>query len=106
MRRGGEPATRGAYRYATRKGLSTKVLVAFDLEMPDGLVPVCSDGEVEEFRLMTVDEAVDSIRHSLPLWKPNSALVMLDFAMRNGFISPDEPCFMELARGLPGGLIA
>merc|ERR1719305_1892794 len=41
-----------SYRYATPKGLSSKVLMTYDLEMPDGLAPLCSDGEVEEFRLL------------------------------------------------------
>jgi hypothetical protein len=87
-------------RYATRKGLSTKRLVTFDVEMPDGLTPLCADGEVEEFRLMPVQELLDSIRTRLPLWKPNAALVAIDFAMRHGLISPDEPGFVTLAQKL------
>ena len=43
------PAGSVSYRYATPKGLSTKVLMTYDLEMPHGLQPRCSDGEVEEF---------------------------------------------------------
>jgi len=89
-----------SYRYATRKGLSTKRLVTFDVEMPDGLTPICADGEVEEFRLIPIDEVLDSIRNRLPLWKPNAALVVIDFAMRHGLISPDEPGFVTLAQML------
>ena len=66
--------------------------------------PLCSDGEVEEFSLMSIEEAVVSIRDRLPLWKPNSALVMLDFAIRHGFITPDEPGYSELTHLLRGGL--
>jgi hypothetical protein len=75
-------------------------LVTFDVEMPDGLSPLCADGEVEEFRLLPVPDLLDSIRHSLPLWKPNAALVVIDFAMRHGLISPDEPGFVTLAQKL------
>lgn len=89
-----------SYVYAARKGLSSKRLFAFDVEMPDGLTPLCADGEVEEFRLMPVGEMLDSIRYQLPRWKPNSALVAIDFAMRHGLVSPDEPGFVQLAQML------
>ena len=92
------------YRYAARKGLSTKILATFDLEMPPGLTPVCGDGEVDGFRLMPVEEALESIRRDGEAWKPNSALVLIDFAMRHGFITPDEPHYFELGRLLRAGV--
>lgn len=39
---------------------------------------------------MTVDEALDSIKTDLAKWKPNCALVMIDFALRHGFLDPDH----------------
>eukprot|EP00802_Teleaulax_amphioxeia_P006132 Tamp_06136.p1 GENE.Tamp_06136~~Tamp_06136.p1 ORF type:complete len:810 (+),score=140.67 Tamp_06136:82-2511(+) len=93
-----------SYKYKTRKGLSTKVLATFDVRLPKDLVPVCGDGEVEDFRLWSIEEALQSIRDSLPLWKPNSALVMLDFGIRHGFISPDEPGYAEICHLLRAGL--
>lgn len=35
-----------SYRYATRKGLSTKFLCVFDLEVPEDFKPYNGDGEV------------------------------------------------------------
>lgn len=35
-----------SYRYGTRKGLSTKFLCVFDLEVPEDFVPYNGDGEV------------------------------------------------------------
>lgn len=96
------PAGLVSYRYSTRIGLSTKVLATFDVPMPEGMVPICADGEVDDFRLMSVEEALDSIRTQLPLWKPNSALVMIDFAMRHGFLCPDDRGYAELAHGMRG----
>mmetsp|Transcript_137711 Transcript_137711/g.239351 ORF Transcript_137711/g.239351 Transcript_137711/m.239351 type:complete len:183 (-) Transcript_137711:155-703(-) len=93
-----------SYRYATRKGLSTKRLITFDVEMPHDLSPICADGEVEEFNLVPVGEMLDSIRYQLPRWKPNSALVAIDFAMRHGLISPDEPGFVQIAQKLRSGV--
>jgi hypothetical protein len=35
----------------------------YDLELPDDFVPFNGDGEVEEFMLMPVEEALQSIRY-------------------------------------------
>ncbi|KAH8070184.1 adenylate kinase [Aureococcus anophagefferens] len=97
------PAGCVSYKYAAKRGLSAKTLVVFDLRLPRELVPMNGDGEVDEFRLVPVDEAVDSLRDELFKWKPNSALVMLDFAMRHGFVDPDDPEFVPIAQALRQG---
>ena len=74
---------------------SDSSLATYDVEMPHGLVPLCSDGEVEEFRLVPVGEVLRSLREDLPLWKPNSALVAIDFCVRHGLIEPSEPGYLE-----------
>jgi len=89
-----------SYRYAARRGLSTKTLCVFDLELPADLVPLNGDGEVDSFVLMPVEEAVQSLRAELYRWKPNSALVMLDFAMRRGYVSADDPEYIMVAHDL------
>ncbi|KAK7240913.1 adenylate kinase [Aureococcus anophagefferens] len=66
------PAGCVSYKYAAKRGLSAKTLVVFDLRLPRELVPMNGDGEVDEFRLVPVDEAVDSLRDELFKWKPNS----------------------------------
>merc|ERR1712224_30409 len=65
------PAGLVSYRYAARRGLSTKILAVYDLPLPDDLKPCNGDGEMEEFFLMSVASLVDSICHDLPSWKPN-----------------------------------
>ena len=92
-----------SYKYATRKGLSTKFLATYDLELPPDATPVNADGEVDEFRLVPIDEVLRSIREELPLWKPNSAIVVVDFALRHGFIEVDDPDYMEIAHLLRSG---
>lgn len=47
--------------------------------------------QVEEFLLMPVEEALKTIKTDLARWKPNCALVMIDFALRHGFLDPDHP---------------
>jgi len=92
-----------SYRYTTQKGLSTKILATYDVELPSGLLPICADGEVDEFQLMPVEALLSSLREELPLWKPNSALVAVDFCLRHGFIETDEPGYIELSHMLRAG---
>ena len=72
----------------------------FDLELPEDLVPINGDGEVDAFMLMKAEDAVESLRSRLYEWKPNSALVMLDFAMRWGYIPPDDPDYITVSHDL------
>ena len=39
-----------------------QVLAVFDVNVPPGMTPINGDGEVEEFTLMTIEEALDSVR--------------------------------------------
>ena len=99
------PAGMVCYRYAAKKGLSSKILATYDVEMPAGITPVAGDGEVEGFQLMKVSEVISSIRVDPDAWKPNSALVMIEFAMRHGFLSPDDPGYFEIGRLLRSGML-
>ncbi|KAK0645622.1 NUDIX hydrolase domain-like protein [Cercophora newfieldiana] len=67
----------------------------YDLELPDDIVPEPKDGEVESFSLRTVEEIQEQLAQGL--WKPNCAVVMLDFFLRHGIYTPEnEPDFEEL----------
>jgi 8-oxo-dGTP pyrophosphatase MutT (NUDIX family) len=68
----------------------------YDLELPaDGSVTPCpKDGEVESFRLQTVEEIQEQLAQGL--WKPNCAMIMLDFFVRHGILTPEnEPYYDE-----------
>lgn len=67
----------------------------YDLELPDDVIPEPNDGEVESFSLCTVDE----VRQQLAAgrWKPNCAVIILDFMTRMGILTPEnEPSFDEI----------
>ncbi|KAK3944825.1 NUDIX hydrolase domain-like protein [Diplogelasinospora grovesii] len=69
----------------------------YDLELPaDGsIVPEPKDGEVESFSLRTVEEIQEQLAQGL--WKPNCAMVQLDFFLRHGILTPEnEPAYEEL----------
>lgn len=67
----------------------------FDLEMDSDTVPTPVDNEVAEFNLMTVDEVKTELLANN--FKPNTALVMIDFFIRHGIITPEnEPNILEI----------
>jgi hypothetical protein len=58
--------------------------------------------QVEEFMLWDV-EAVAEVLSSGDAYKPNCGLVIIDFFVRHGFISPDEPGYVDLVAALRQG---
>jgi 8-oxo-dGTP pyrophosphatase MutT (NUDIX family) len=69
----------------------------YDLELPDdgSVIPEPKDGEVDSFTLRTVEEIQEQLAQGL--WKPNCAVVMLDFFLRHGVYTPEnEPDFEVL----------
>ncbi|KAA8493692.1 Nudix hydrolase 24, chloroplastic [Porphyridium purpureum] len=81
-----------SYRYSTRKGLSTKTLFTYDIELPGDFEPVNSDGEVEAFMLVRARDALVQLTQEPDLWKPNSALVFLAWCVRHGvYTMEDDP---------------
>lgn len=84
------------YDSSSEPGLfQPEVEYIYDLEMDENTIPKPVDNEVAEFHLMTVEE----IREALfaGKFKPNTALVKIDFFIRHGIITPEnEADYMEL----------
>jgi len=89
------------YRMETKAGLRDDVLFAFDLEVPADFIPRNTDGEIVEFHAMPAREAVARVRDGDD-FKFNVNLVIIDFALRHGLITPDEPDYLEIVTGLRG----
>lgn len=71
----------------------------YDLELPDDVIPKPGDDEVEEFYLWTVDEVKEAMQKGE--FKPNCALVVLDFFVRHGLLtSENEKDFIEIVSRL------
>ncbi len=91
----------GAITYALDRedGLRRDVLFIFDLALSEDFVPRNTDGEVEQFcrwplatvaaRLLDTDD-----------FKFNVNLVIIDFLIRHGFLTPDTPDYLDLVKGL------
>ncbi|KAI8089486.1 NUDIX hydrolase domain-like protein [Halteromyces radiatus] len=87
----------GAVSYYTMSehGLQPETEYVYDLELPTDCQPTPKDGEVECFYFWTLDQVKDSILKGD--WKPNCALVAIDFMIRHGHITPDnEPDFIDI----------
>ncbi len=91
----------GAITYTMERehGLRRDVLFLYDLELPAGFVPRNTDGEVEEFFRWPLARVAARLRDTED-YKFNVALVILDFLIRHGFLTPDEPEYLDLVRGL------
>ncbi len=87
-----------------RAGGETRLLqpecqFVYDIEVPEDVVLAPGDDEVEEFHLMSVEEVQERLRQGE--FKPNCALVMLDFLVRHGIITAEnERDYIEISTRL------
>ncbi len=91
----------GAVTYCTERpeGLRRDVLYNYDLVLPEDFEPHNTDGEIEDFHLMSLEEVIARVSDTDD-FKFNCALVIIDFLIRHGFIEPDHPDYMDLINGL------
>ena len=91
----------GAISYKTERneGLRDDTLFCFDLQLPNYFKPINSDGEVEKFFLWPIEEVSNLIKKTQK-FKFNSALVVIDFLVRHGFIKADEINYADIISGL------
>jgi len=82
------PAGLVRYCFTADEGVKPDTLYCYDLEMPDGAVPVPGDGEAEGFELWPVSRVLEVMAATWD-FKFNVPLVILDFVLRHGLIEPD-----------------
>lgn len=93
------PAGAVSYRMETPLGARNDVLFVYDLEMPSEFAPRNTDGELVAFSLMDAAQVVERVRAGDD-FKFNVNLVIIDFALRHGLVTPAEPDYLELVTGL------
>lgn len=72
-----------------------EVEYVYDLKLDEKIVPKPNDGEVDSFNLFNLQQVVTALQNAE--FKPNCALVMVDFLIRHGYISPEnEPNYLEI----------
>lgn len=94
--------TRLSYVMRTEEGLRRDVLHAFDLDLPDDVVPVPHDEEVERFELWPARRLLEAVRDTDDV-KFNVNLVLIDLFLREGLIDPDGAEGRALRAGLDQG---
>jgi isopentenyldiphosphate isomerase len=81
------------------EGLQPDVEFCFDLELPESFTPQNTDGEVEEFTLLRIEQVADLVQNTQE-FKPNCALVIMHFLLRHGLLPPEHPEYVEVAQRL------
>ncbi|XP_038638464.1 LOW QUALITY PROTEIN: thiamin pyrophosphokinase 2 [Scyliorhinus canicula] len=94
-----KPAGTISYTYEDEWGVFPECQFIYDLEIPADFVPEVGDGEVQEFYLWPLEKVKEAIAESE--FKPNCAMVVLDFLIRRGILHADnERCYHQFVEGL------
>jgi len=88
-----------SYKYEYDLGGKEDVIYCYDIELEEDFVPNCTDGEVEEFYLMPVEEVAYIVKTTNE-FKPNCNLVIIDFLVRHGFIVEEDEDYIEIVQRL------
>ncbi|MBF0264139.1 MAG: DUF4743 domain-containing protein [Gammaproteobacteria bacterium] len=88
-----------SYIVEKKKKLSRDALFIYDILLPETFTPVNTDGEVDSFELLAIEDVLNLVNNT-DKYKLNCNLVVIDFAIRHGFIKPDEPLYLQLTEGL------
>ena len=88
-----------AYWNQSDQQLKPDVMTCFDLELPEEFTPHANDGEVHSFELWPVQRVLETVRDTEE-FKYNCNLVLIDFFVRHGLLSADDPDFVPIVQGL------
>jgi hypothetical protein len=88
-----------SYRMEVKHGLRDDVLFCYDLDCPKDFVPQISDDELVGFELHDARDAI-ALAAEGDAFKFNVNLVLVDFGLRHGIISTDNPDYLALTTGI------
>ena len=86
-------------RYENPRGVKPETLYCYDLELPPDFQPENTDGEVDEFMLMPLQEVAHRVRDT-DEFKLNCNLVVIDFLVRHGYLTPEDDDYDLIVAGL------
>jgi hypothetical protein len=99
LARAARPAGFVSYVTEREEGLRNDICFAFDIDLAPDFRPNNIDGEIEEFYLWPIAQVMERLRETDD-FKFNVALVNIDFLVRRGYLSPDEPGYVDIVEGL------
>jgi len=88
-----------SYLVEKNKKLSRDILFIYDILLPESFIPLNTDGEVDSFELLSIEDVLNLVNNT-DKYKLNCNLVIIDFAIRHGFIKPDEPLYLQIVQDL------
>ncbi|MGD1982433.1 MAG: DUF4743 domain-containing protein [Chromatiaceae bacterium] len=88
-----------SYNRVADRGYRRDLLYCYDLELPMDFVPCNTDGEVESFTLLPLDEVARLVSET-DEFKLNCNLVVIDFLIRHGWLDPASSSYLPLTLGL------
>lgn len=84
-----------SYLYLTEGRVQPEVEYIYDIEIPETIKPNPQDGEAVDYQLLSINEVLTEIKDNK--FKPNCALVIIDFLIRFGYITAEnEPNYLEI----------
>jgi 8-oxo-dGTP pyrophosphatase MutT (NUDIX family) len=99
LARAAKPAGVISYALEQNQRLVRDLLFIYDLELPTDFIPRNYDGEVSQFHLWPLEEIARRVANSHD-FKLNTNLVIIDFLVRHGYLSPEDPNYAEICLGL------
>jgi len=96
---GARPVGALSYNRVAERGFRPDVLYCYDIELPGDFEPRNTDGEVEEFLLLPIQQVMDIV-HGSDEFKLNCNLVIVDFLVRHGLIGPEHDDYLAIVGGL------
>ncbi len=88
-----------SYRGETDRGMNVDTLFNYDLWLPNDFIPENTDGEVDEFILMPIEEVAE-LTDTTDQFKDNCNLVNIDLFLRRGLINDSHPDYQEIIERL------
>lgn len=87
------------YLLEQRQELCNDTLFIYDLFLPDNFMPLNNDGEVDAFYLWPIERVIETVAHT-QLFKTNVNLVLIDFFVRHGYLTPDDENYTTIVKNL------
>lgn len=95
---------KGVSNTGIKRGLNVDTLFNYDLYLPEDFVPENTDGEVDEFILMPLEEMARItervVTQNRDKFKDNCNLVNIDLLLRRGLIDDSHPDYSEICEKL------
>lgn len=86
----------GSYYHEVENGIRADMMFFYDLWLPPEFMPHNTDGEVAAFFCYPLAEIIAMLRQDAHNIKYNSALAIIDCAIRHNLITPDEPHYQSI----------